>query len=211
LNIRVGDVEVPIGLLLIFVILVIAAVCNLFTKELASIGGLTFTAIFFTVFVVSERYYERRRHGARHHHVEQFNQRTAGEVTPASLGLTKKYRKLVAIRSTQNLFMLERALAETDPDTTAIVVMTAKWTPPDNIGPDEPHFDSYDQQLMTAVVERAEKAGKQVKPLIVPTNNPLHAVLRMARDIQAHELIMGASNKYTADEQLEQIAFYWIS
>ena len=32
-----------------------------------------------------------------------------------------------------------------------------------------------------------------------------------AKDVQAHELIMGASNKYTADEQLEQIAFYWIS
>jgi hypothetical protein len=29
--------------------------------------------------------------------------------------------------------------------------------------------------------------------------------------LQAHELILGASNKYTADEQLEQIAFYWIN
>jgi len=64
---------------------------------------------------------------------------------------------------------------------------------------------------MTAVVEQAERAGKQVKPLIVPTNNPLFAVLNTAKDLQAHELIMGASNKYSADEQLEQIAFYWIS
>src|SRR5262249_58315257 len=43
------------------------------------------------------------------------------------------------------------------------------------------------------------------------TNNPLHAVLNTAKDLQAHELIVGASNKYTADEQMEQIAFYWIS
>jgi nucleotide-binding universal stress UspA family protein len=64
---------------------------------------------------------------------------------------------------------------------------------------------------MTAVVERAEKAGKEVKPLIVPTNNPLHAVLTTAKDLQAHELIVGGSNRYTADEQMEQIAFYWIS
>ncbi len=129
------------------------------------------------------------------------------------MGLTKSYRKLVAIRSPHNLFMLEKALAETDPETTGIVVMTAKHTP---IGAglppvDEPDLDTYDQQLMTAVVELAEKAGKQVKPLIVPTNNPLHAVLMTAKDIQAHEVIMGASNRYTADEQLEQIAFYWIS
>src|SRR5205823_11552877 len=76
---------------------------------------------------------------------------------------------------------------------------------------EQPDLDAYDQQLMTAVVQRAERAGKQVRPMIVPTNNPLHAVLRTAKDLQAHELIVGASNKYTADEQLEQIAFYWIS
>jgi nucleotide-binding universal stress UspA family protein len=64
---------------------------------------------------------------------------------------------------------------------------------------------------MTAVVDRAEKAGKEVHPLIVPTNNPLHAVLKTAKDLQANELILGASNKYTAEEQLEQLAFYWIS
>jgi hypothetical protein len=64
---------------------------------------------------------------------------------------------------------------------------------------------------MTAVVERAERAGKVVRPLIIPTNNALHAILNTAKDLQAHELILGGSNKYTADEQLEQIAFYWIS
>src|SRR5262249_27731868 len=53
--------------------------------------------------------------------------------------------------------------------------------------------------------------GKKVKPMIVPTNNPLHAVIRTAKDLGAQELVMGASNKYTADEQLEQIGFYWIS
>jgi hypothetical protein len=92
--------------------------------------------------------------------------------------------------------------------------MTAKVLPPmasNGTQYDQPDLDTYDQQLMTAVVDRAEKAGKEIKPLIVPTNNPLHAVLKTARDIQAHELVMGASNKYTADEQLEQIAFYWIS
>src|SRR5207244_4466451 len=75
----------------------------------------------------------------------------------------------------------------------------------------QPDFDDYDQHLMTAVVDRAEKAGKVVKPLIVPTNNPLHAVIRTAKDLKVQEMVMGASNKYTADEQLEQIGFYWIN
>jgi nucleotide-binding universal stress UspA family protein len=108
--------------------------------------------------------------------------------------------------------MLEKALHEADPDTTATIVMTAKVIPvgdgPANGAVD---LDTYDQQLMTAVVDRAEHAGKQVKPLIVSTNNPLHAVLQTAANLQVNELVMGASNKYTADEQLEQIAFYWIS
>ncbi len=213
LNLRIGKYEVPIGLTIVLVLLLASAVCNLLTKEVATIGGLIFTAVFFTMFLISEHYHERKRRGKEHEHLEQFNEKRTETVTPASLGLNKPYRKLVAIRSPYNLFMLEKALAEADPETTDIVVMTAKLAP---IGSDlapegQPDLDTYDQQLMTAVVERAEKAGKQVKPLIVPTNNPLHAVLTTARDIQANEVIMGASNRYTADEQLEQIAFYWIS
>jgi nucleotide-binding universal stress UspA family protein len=73
-----------------------------------------------------------------------------------------------------------------------------------------PQLDDYDQQLMTAVVDRAEKAGKQVRPIVVPTNNPLHAVLRTARDLKAQEVVLGASNKYATDVQLEQLEFFWI-
>jgi amino acid transporter len=211
-NVRVGTVEVPIGLCLIFVVLLITALLNFFTKEVATYGGSAFTGVFLVIFIVSEHYHERRRRGAKHEHLEQFNQQTAEEISPTVLRLNKPYRKLVAIRSPQNLYMLEKTLAETDPATTDVVVMTAKVSPMGDVsvtGP--PDLDDYDQHLMTAVVTRAEKAGKEVKPLILPTNNPLFAVIRTAKDLHAQELVMGASNKYTADEQLEQIAFYWIN
>src|SRR5262249_28491106 len=152
-------------------------VSNLFTKELATIGGGIFTAVFLTVFMVSEAYHERRRKGARHEHLEQFNKQVAEDINPQTLGLKRPYRKLVAIRSTQNLFMLKKALEETDPDTTDVIVLTAKTAPPGDT-PTTGEFDKYDQQLMTAVVDQAEKAGKQVKPVILPTNNPLYAVLK---------------------------------
>jgi hypothetical protein len=189
---------------------------NFLTKEYATIFGTIFTVVLFILFTVSERYNAGKlKEGHKHEHVEQFNRQTSPEVTSESLGLTKHYRKLVAIRSVQNLFMLEKALAETDPETTGMVVMTAKFIPPGTENTPAAYenleMDQYDQQLMTAVVDRAEHAGKEVHPLIVPTNNPLHAMLKTAKDIQAHELIIGASNKYTADEQFEQIAFYWIS
>jgi nucleotide-binding universal stress UspA family protein len=167
--------------------------------------------VFLSVFVASERYHEKRLRGVRHEHLEQFNQQSAEAVNANSLGLSKPYHKLVAIRSPHNLYMLEKALAETDPDTTDVIVMTAKVSPPGGMSVPEPDLDRYDQQLMTAVVDRAEHAGKEVKPLIVPTNNPLHAVLRTAKELQAQEVILGASNKFTAEEQLDQIAFYWIS
>src|SRR5258708_2598447 len=211
LNVRIGGVEIPIGLGLIFLVLLISALLNLLTKELATQWGLGFTAAFLTVFIFTEHFHEKKRGQPKHEHLEQFNRGMTDEVTPEALGLTKKYRKLVAIRSPQNLFMLEKALAETDPETTGVVVMTAKLEPSGDGAPASPTLDNYDQHLMTAVVDRAEKAGKQVRPLIVPTNNPLFAGLNTAKDLQAHQLIMGASNKYTVAAQMEQIAFYWIS
>ncbi len=210
-NLRVGRVELPIGLGLIFLVLLISAVSNLLTKEVATVGGLIFTGAFLTVFTVTEHYRRKQQHGLGHEHLEQFNRHLTGEVTATSLTLTKPYHKLVAIRSPHNLFMLEKALAETDPETTEVVVMTAKLTTAEGAVPESPELDQYDQRLMTAVVQRAERAGKVVIPLIIPTNNPLHAVLQTAKAIGAQELVMGASNKFTADEQLDQIAFYWIS
>jgi amino acid transporter/nucleotide-binding universal stress UspA family protein len=210
-NVRLGQVEIPIGLTLIFLVLFITAVLNFLTKEVATYGGLAFTAVFLSIFLVTEHFHERKRRGTHHEHLEQFNRQVAEQITTASLGLTKPYRKLVAIRSPQNLFMLEKALQETDPETTSVVVMTAKVLVPGDTKMEHPDLDTYDERLMTAVVERAERAGKEVRPLIVPTNNPLHAVLKTAMDLQVQELVMGASNKYTADEQLEQIGFYWIN
>ncbi len=211
LNIRVRGVEVPIGLILVFLVLLATAILNVLTKEVATIGGLTFTIVFLATFMLSERYHEKKRGAAAHRHLEQFNRRTTDNFDPDMLGLTKPYRKLVAIRSSQNLFMLEKALLEADPETTDVVVMTAKLVSADKMTVEQQDLDYYDQELMTSVVSRAEAIGKQVKPLIMPTNNPLFAVVNTARLLRVQELIMGASNKYTADEQLEQIAFYWMN
>jgi amino acid transporter/nucleotide-binding universal stress UspA family protein len=211
LNIRVRGVEVPIGLILVFLVLLATAILNVLTKEVATIGGMTFTLVFLATFMLSERFHEKKRGAAAHRHLEQFNRRTTDDFDPDMLNLSKPYRKLVAIRSSQNLFMLEKALLEADPETTDIIVMTAKLVSADKMTVEQQDFDYYDQELMTSVVSRAEAIGKQVKPLIMPTNNPLFAVVNTARLLRAQELIMGASNKYTADEQLEQIAFYWMN
>jgi amino acid transporter/nucleotide-binding universal stress UspA family protein len=210
-NIRIRGVEVPIGLSLVCLILFFTALLNLLTKEVATIGGSIFTAIFLGIFMISEHYHEKIRGEKAHKHLEQFNESAAEELAPATLGLAKPYRKLVAIRSTQNLYMLEKTLAETDPFTTDVIVMTAQVAPRGDSSLGGPDMDHYNRELMTAVVNRAEKAGKHVQPLIVRTNNPLYSIVQTAKEVQAQELVLGVSNIYNADDQIEQIAFYWIS
>jgi amino acid transporter/nucleotide-binding universal stress UspA family protein len=211
-NIRFGNVDFPLGLCAIFLVLLAAALLNFFTKEVATVGGLAFTAVFLAIFMISERYYEAKRATKKHEHLEQFNEEHAQQLTIAGLGLRRRFRKVVAIRSTQNLFMLETALAETDPDTTDVIVMTAKMIQRGGEANGSlAELDTYDQQLMTAVVQRAEKAGKEVHPIIMMTNNPLHTIMQVVRDLQAHEVVLGGSNKFLADEQMEQVAFFWIT
>lgn len=209
-NPRIGGVEIPLGLGLVVLTLAVAAVANLFTKEVATISGAAFTAIFLGIFLMTERITRKRNHGAKHEHIEQFNQRAADDVTP-TLDVSKPYRKLVAIRSPQNLYMLQRALEESDPDSTEVIVMTAKTQPPGSEPVDDAELDRYDRKLMTAVIELAEKVGKQIKPLVVPTNNPLFAVMNTVKSLGVQELIVGASNKFTAEEHVDQMTFYWIN
>src|SRR5436190_15084406 len=94
LNLTIGAVEYPLGLISVVLLLLCAAVFNLCTKELATIAGAAFTFTFFIVFMVSE-YVQERRHKeiGGHKHMEQFNQESPAEVTPESLGLTKPFRR----------------------------------------------------------------------------------------------------------------------
>jgi nucleotide-binding universal stress UspA family protein len=212
LNIRIGRYDLPIGMAAIFVVLVLAALANLLTKEVATKSGVAFTVAFYVVFWLSEHAH-RRRLGARaleHEHLEQFNQQQAEQLSVESLHLTKPFRKLVAIRSPYNLAMLERCLAETDPETTEVVVMTASVLP---LGSSDllATITDNDRQLLTAVVNLAEHAGKPVKPVIVPTNEPFFALTRSAKMVGAQELIMGPSNKFRPEDQLDQVALYWLN
>src|SRR5262249_6688666 len=114
-------------------------------------------------------------------------------------------------RSPQSLLMLQKTLDETDPDTTEVIVMTAKTTPPGTPPEANLELDEYDQRLMTAVMSLDEKAGKQIKPIVVPTNNPMFALINTARSLKVQELIVGASQKYSAEELMDQLALYWIN
>jgi amino acid transporter/nucleotide-binding universal stress UspA family protein len=211
-NFKVGKYDIPLGITLIFLVLAGAALVNLMTKEVATITGSIFTVTLFLVFAVTEFSHHRRSRLSGDHqaHLEHFNEASAEQVSPEALGLSKPYRKLVAIRSPHNLVMLEKCLDETDPENTDVVVMTCALLPPASAD-FNPSITEEDRQLLTAVVNLAEHAGKPVKPLILPTNEPFYALTNTAKVIGAQEVFMGASYRFSPDDQLDQIALYWLN
>jgi amino acid transporter/nucleotide-binding universal stress UspA family protein len=209
LNVTSRGTEIPIGLGLIFVILLISAVMNVLTKEIATKAGVCFTVVLFLLFAGTE-YFRRRKTGPQEHeHLDQFNEITTDSVTAQTLDLKHPHRTLMAIRSPTHLAALDKVLEETDPETTDLVVMTAQVRPVGGVHSEPVHIDVYERELVNAVEKRAEAAGKTVVPIIVSTNNALHAVMQTAQAIGAQELILGTSEKFTPEQQLDHLDFYW--
>src|SRR5436309_224157 len=65
-NIKLDNNEIPIGIGVIAALLFTVAGINLVTKEVATVSGIVFTIVFFTIFVVSEKINERRREDEIH-------------------------------------------------------------------------------------------------------------------------------------------------
>src|SRR5205823_2151157 len=97
LNIPLGNgKELPLGVILIASVLFITAVVNFFTKYQATIGGVSFSLLFFAIFTYSERRVAKQRAG-KVENVDQF--RVYGNQEPATdtLGV-RPGNILVAIR-----------------------------------------------------------------------------------------------------------------
>ncbi len=202
--------DVPLGILAVFLVLLSTAGINLLTKKTATIWGVAFTLTFLMAFVAFE-WLSRRRHGGHHEHLEQFNERKSEAVTVESLGLMHPNPILVAARGPRSLPVLERVLREVDTDVRDVVVVTCKVLPARTPGVTdyETSVDDGDRDLLTKIVTVAEMVGKRVYPVVLPTNNPLYAIAIAARDLHANEVVLGVSEKVHADVQLEQFALSW--
>ena len=214
LNVRMdtakGRVLVPVGTIAVFLILLSVALVNLATKKTATKWGIGFTAAFMVTFTVAE-WFTRRRHGGHHEHLEQFNQRSSDAVSVEALGLTHPAPIVVAARGPRSLPVLQRVLTETDTEKRDVVVITCKVIPAMTMGVTDADrsIDDADRELLTRIVTVAEEVGKQVHPLVLPTNNPLYAICTAARDLKATEVVLGVSEKVHAEDQLEQFALAW--
>ncbi len=209
LNFRLGRVDFPVGILIVLTVLIITAVTNLFTKEVATVSGLMFTGAFWLLFTVSERLARRKSGRAG---LEQFHL-IREETINAEVVQVRPSPVLVAVRDYKSLQQLELALGETDTLDTDAVVMTARIIQGAGAAYreifEEHLFTDYEQLLFTNVVSRAEKMGKPVKLLAVPSNNPISAVVNVAVRLGCPRIYSGASEKVSISTQARMVGEAW--
>ena len=209
LNIRWGRKEIPLGILIVLVILLVTAIINLLTKQVATISGLLFTAAFFTLFTISERVAKRKREGTG---LDQF-QLIKEEKIDLDVVQVRAAPVLVTARDYNTLKQLTLALSETDTKENDVVVMTARIIQGSAAGYreifDEHLFTEFEQLLFTRVVATAEKMGKPVKLLTVPSNNPFSATVNTGVRLGCIRMYAGASEKLSITTQARLVGKAW--
>ena len=211
-NLRIKGIELPLGLAAIFCVLFMTACVNLITKKAATISGSIFTLVFFAIFVVSERINERKRqkqHLNHTGHIDRVNLNRVNFLTPEACHSTKPKRIVVAMRGPKILTHLQKVLEEINPDDTDVIVLTSKVVKGYQLEGDLSQSLPEEEELFTQVIAIAEKVGRTVTLLSVPTNDPYYAMARVAYDLRAQELVLGKSEKFSPEVQMEEIAVAW--
>jgi amino acid transporter len=211
-NINLGSNEMPIGLGVIATLLFSIAGINLITKEVATISGVAFTLVFFLIFLISERINERKEGTAAHVEMDQFQIHTQENVSSESVGLHPG-NTLCFVHDYHTLDHVRKALELTSTSKEDLVVMTVQILK----GPDTGYkgiaehriFTSYKQLLFTRVVALAEKEGKSVHLLVVPSSNIPDAIARTAAQLESGQVIDGPSPVLTPEGQAKRFRKAW--
>jgi amino acid transporter len=210
LNLRIGRIEIPIGVMIVTVALLSIALTNLLTKERATIYGILFTVGFFVLFTVSEKINQRKL-DLTYAKLDRFQLQHSETVSHEVLG-ARPGNVLVAVRDYNTLSHLGFELDRINTDEKDLVVVTTRVISGDageRSLTDETLFTEYEQRLFTRVVALAEKHGKPVDLLIVPTNSIFDAVAQTAQRLDSSEVIFGRSAKMTPQEQARELGRSW--
>ena len=193
------------GLAFVSLVLFTTAFVNLFTKQLATIAGVSFSLAFFVVLTVSERAVAEK-HATGESGLEQFNVAANAEINAEEMEV-RPGNVLVSVRDPRNLSYLRDVLSRVDTTKTDVVVMTARIYHREHSfsGSVEMEssevFERYERELFTAVVSVAEKEGKHVSLVVVPTNDVFESIVATAQRLHSTIVVCGQSRKLSADEQ----------
>jgi amino acid transporter len=212
LNPVIFGVEIPIGLGLITLLLFAIAIINLFTKPDATVAGLTFSALLFTVFEISEKRMHKRQAGAAHVELDQFNLAQEAELNPTNVGV-RPGNILVPVSTYYALYHLEAVLRHVRSTDTDIVVLHVRMlrraaSGEYDLAPDQ-LFSTIEQLLFTKVLAIAEKEGKPVRLSVAAANDLWEGILRTAMNLQSATVAVGSSSKMTVAEQAREVGLAW--
>lgn len=209
-NFHIGNREIPAGLIATTLVLGLVAIANLFTKQIATIYGVSFTVVLFVVFTVSE-FINKKKIDATKAGLEEFNLEMRPEVTANSVH-ARPGCVLVAVRDYGRMAHFRSVLEKTNLRRHDIVVMTVR---PVSSGAaeyelsDQQLFSDYERELLSRVVTMAEKAGKTVDLLVVPGIDPFDAMVQTAAKLQASRLVTGVSARMDSEELARRIGMAW--
>jgi amino acid transporter len=211
-NIRIAGREIPYGLMLTTAVLFFVALANLFSKRIATISGISFTAILFLIFTISEKRFHKTR--SKKDSLEQFNLDMRPEISADSIRV-RPGCVLVAVRDYNRMQHLQSVLQKTNVRKHDIVVMTIRGVSTAGTGEfalsEEQLFTEYERELFSRVVSVAEKEGKPVELLTVPGLNPFDAMVQTAATLKASRLVSGVSARMDSEELARRIGRAWES
>ena len=210
LNIKYENYYIPVGLILLCGFLVSVACVNLFTKQVATVAGLGFTAFLFAVFSLSERLNAKRANTMfEEGYRERINAQTVDDLKEAFSELDHPHRILVAVKNPENLYHLEEVLSKANADETDVIVLYCK--PVENVlyRQDMRSAAVDEQEVFTAVIFLAEKYGLPVTPVLVHSNDAYYAIAQAAAVADAEEVVMGVSGRHGANPQIERAVMTW--
>jgi amino acid transporter len=210
LNFHIGKTEVPLGLALITLTLVALCVVNLFTKEVATISGVAFTLVFFSVFEICEAV-TRKRAGARAE-LDQFNIEPGEDLTPRALGV-RPGNVLVMIRNYNTLYNLAATLDRVDARKQDVVALHLRFLGRAAGGEYELEpqqlFSTEEQILFTRALALAEKKGKTIHLAVAGATEKWEAILKAAQSLESATVVLGASPNRPVTEEARVAGLAW--
>jgi len=209
LNLKLGNLEIPMGLVLITLTLFATAIINLFTKEIATISGVTFTLLFYTLFVISEKHNQRR---AARGELDLFNLEPSAEITPEGVG-SRPGNILVPVPDYFKLYHLASVLERVDIERQDVVVLHIRvllraGSGEHGLAPEQ-LFTVYEQELFTRTLALSEKYGKSVKLAVIAATDVWDGILRAGQNLQSSSIVLGSSTKMALAEEGRRAGLAW--
>jgi len=210
-NLKIGKIELPIGLFSVFLVLLSTAIVNLFTKSVATVSGVLFAAAFFIIFSISERVNHKKHAITARQMKDHFQLEHQDTISRESVAI-RPGAVMVTMRDAANPFALKWTLSRTSTDEQDVVVISVRMMGvggPEYLSAAEQSFSEHEQMIFTKAISVAESFGKKVSLLVVPAGDIFAALAQGANSLEVDSVVSGVSSKMSAEDQAFHMGQAW--